>query len=895
MKQVIVILVALYGTAHADDKVCKFDKNSMTVTGAANLVVRLENPPRTKVVLGVDGIGGFNRELVWDPTVGDGLQHELLLPGGKYRLMAFADDDRVQTSQTIATTSLRFYTVDKPADVEKSTTTEGKWFAAEQTAWGKDSAVMIMASRIRTLVITSGKEPGFVPYPTEESTQPKDGFVMNQHNPRLVLVCDDGRVELGALQLNTKELQAGSVARGFLDQAAPTVVTDTLALIAEIAVERAKSGAMTLVRERVIDPICDDLDLHRLHLGDQGELAFPRTCSMLRTINVEDLLSSGRGLIEAARDDVRTILLPRVIARLDLPPLARDLAKLAMRVGNEMLEGNQSAALDLIVAQVDRQLGANHFAEVKQRFITEVLDGLTSADKRGELIKRAFERLLPTDPGAWLSKYVATEEQRQLATSLRLDKVADCAREKDTASVFIPSDRGKCIEGLVKMWAATDDWRKGLILKFLPTDDEQLELIEAARSVLQTTRYDEWLKKNVASFVEKLRKDVNQDTLRGVCAMRVAVGVLKWCSGRDKCTANDIAMAMEKPENLFTQPPNDSVESLCWEPKPGPPAPAGTVQEKRLILPTVRGPYVELAARAIAFLTPPAKGEERERVLAVLSWIFDVAKVVESKDVDVSLVQRLQEIVGLFAKRDYVRALTQTVSLSLERTECKKDTEAEQCLPRSLQKAIKLLGSIASYVQVYEETKDKDAAEAKSVRKKAIENLIDSTTDRSERGGDRIYSFGIPVGLSTGFRWTPETSVITNQNKFPRLYEHDKAFAWRLPLAVAMQRLPGPRHVGWHAALTFADLGNFVRGEANSKDDDIAWKDFVQIGLQGGVTFGNGQHMLIIAADVSWSPGLYERDVTVMHTDGTNEVLHRSGALFAGITLAYYVPLFDLN
>jgi hypothetical protein len=304
---------------------------------------------------------------------------------------------------------------------------------------------------------------------------------------------------------------------------------------------------------------------------------------------------------------------------------------------------------------------------------------------------------------------------------------------------------------------------------------------------------------------------------------------------------------------------------------------------------------VELAARAIAFLTPPAKGEERERVLAVLSWIFDVAKVVESKDVDVSLVQRLQEIVGLFAKRDYVRALTQTVSLSLERTECKKDTEAEQCLPRSLQKAIKLLGSVASYVQVYEETKDKDAAEAKSVRKKAIENLIDSTTDRSERGGDRIYSFGIPVGLTTGFRWTPETAVITNQNKFPRLYEHDRAFAWRLPLAVAMQRLPGPRHVGWHAALTFADLGNFVRGEANSKDDDIAWKDFVQIGLQAGVTFGNGQHMLIIAGDVSWSPGLYERDVTVMHTDGTNEVLHRSGALFAGITLAYYVPLFDLN
>jgi hypothetical protein len=883
---------------------CSFDKNRLDIQqDAASLVVRLENPPRTKVVLTVDGVAGFYRELVWDPAAAEGLQHDLLLPKGEYRLMAFADDDRVQTSQTLLITSFRFFSV-VPETKEES---------------AKNVVKVYMPSKIRSLVITNGSAPTFLPYgtsanatstpsTTDVDTEPDvvGSFVALNGNPELKLTCDDGRVDLARLQLNTKELQAGSVSRGFLDQAAPAVVTDTLALIAEIALDRAKAGAMKLVRERFVEPICRELDLQRLGLGTDTELAFPRACSMLREMHIEDLLSSGRSLIEAVRDDVRMTLLPRVIAKLDLPPVARDVAKLALRLGNEMLEGggNESAALDLVVAQMDRILrlgAANGVDGVKQAFIDTAL-GCSAADveackrKRDAVLTAILERFLPADPGELLSRYVATKVKEPVEVLLKhMQSVKDCKRPLDNARSFIAADKEKCVAALVTALAEQKtDWLD-LVKGFLPTADEQLALIEAVKTAIKATSFDEWLETNFKAVVFQKVQGIDEDTRRNACALRVAIGVVKWCSGRDKCTAADIGTAIAKPETLFAAPaPGEvSLEALCWKQENG---------KSELLLPVSRGPFVELASRALAFLTPPPKGEERQRVLAVLRWMFDVAKIVDPKSVD-SSIQKIEEIVDLFAQRAYVRAVSQTVLLSLEARKCK----SEDCMPTSLKMAMKLIGAVGSYLQVYDETRDKDAAEAKAARKKAIEKLIDASTDRRERAGQRIFSLGIPVGLTGGARWAPASSPVTTSNgdsirlhkcsdDSTYIFQCSGALAWRLPLALALQRMPRKASsVGWHVAFTFADLGNFVRGDANGAGDDIEWKDFVQFGVQGGLTFGNGQHLLVVAADASWSPGLYERDVVVNHPGGGTEVFRRSGALLLGLTLAYYVPLFDLN
>lgn len=61
-----------------------------------------------------------------------------------------------------------------------------------------------------------------------------------------------------------------------------------------------------------------------------------------------------------------------------------------------------------------------------------------------------------------------------------------------------------------------------------------------------------------------------------------------------------------------------------------------------------------------------------------------------------------------------------------------------------------------------------------------------------------------------------------------------------------------------------------------------------------GITLGNKKHALVIALDANWSPGTYARRVVIgSETRNRFEVI--DGAFGAGITLAYYLPIFDLN
>lgn len=920
---VIGQLALMCAVVAAADSPCGFKANILEAgENGTSLVARLENPPRTRVVLTIDGPGGLNQELVWDPAVGDGLQHDALLPTGKYSILAFADDDRIQTSQLLMVTSTRFFTI------EQAITTAKK---LPFTSRGKSNQVAIMGSRVRTLIATGQQTASYLTQPAEEDpsrsapepSSKKAGkdkvskpgetgeFIYNDNNPRLILTCDDGRVELSRLRLNTKQLQAGSVARGFLDSAAPTVVTDTLSLIAEIAVERAKTGAMEIVRDRFFNPICSELHLHRLQLGSSEEIAFPRVCALLRSSRIEDLLSSGRSLLEAARDDVRLTLMPRLIAKADIPPVAREVAQLALRLGNEMLGGGatDSAAIDLVVTQMDRILrvgAATSFEAVKAQFIDEAM-GLKQREQREELVKAVLLRFLPTDPGELISDHPAAKADPKLAEMLLMKDVEPCKRPKDEAHV-IPADRTGCIGALADKLANTVDLQDRV--SKIVNEDELIGLIDAVRKRSGASTFEEWLATNINLTERSIKAmlDKPPPALLRTCALRATIGIVKWCSARDSCSAADIATAMAKPENLFAPPdgivpdmsnsgnpatpPGDSdlEERLCWVKANG-----KASETHRLRLPAVRTPYVELAARALAFLTPPAKGEEQQRAVAVLRWIFDIAKVAVSQTGDTpSPIQKLEEIVGLFAQRDYVRAISQTVLMAAEARGC----TASKCeIPKELEKATTLLAAVGSYLQVYDDTKNSDPAEAKAARKKALESLIDSSTDRKHRAGDRIVSLGVPVGFTGSLRWTPGAAGTGATGRgFRDLYQLEDAFAWRLPLSLAVQWLPEEgRSRGWHLGLTFADLGNFARGDANGEDDKIQWKDFLQLGVQGAVTLGNRRHTVLLGLDLSWNPGLYEREIMVTNADGTMESVQQSGAYMMGLTLAYYVPLFDLN
>jgi hypothetical protein len=601
-------------------------------------------------------------------------------------------------------------------------------------------------------------------------------------------------------------------------------------------------------------------------------------------MRLEDLLASGRSLVEAARDDVRMTLVPHLIDRVNIPEVARGIARVALQVGNEMIDGgaSHSAEIDLLVTQLDRIFAGNAVAilpEVSAAFVAELSD-----QARESVCRRALDLILPEDPGQWLSTIAGSAKDADDARKLGLARVAACGRPVD-GKRYIAADRVECINGVVKRLVASPDWVSLLASTERINTDTVIALANATRKAGEK-HFPQWLQEQLATpaspvslLIDALPATV--PALETSCAVRVAIGVVKWCSTKDTCTAGDIATAIDDPRTIF-RPSGTGPDRLCW---------AGD----RLRLPVVRAAYVELASRALGFLTPPAKGDERKRAEAVLRWMFDLAKTIEGTSPDrASALDTVQQVFTLVETRDYARAISQALLLANRISlAC---TGADCTIPASIIKALNLLGSVASYVQVYDETKSLDAKEAKAARKKALESLIDSATDRSSRAGQCIWSIGSPVGMSFGGRWTPGTSKTGYPGPgLSDAYARDSAFAWRLPLVLAYQRLPDVWPVGFHMALTVADLGNFTRGATEGGSDKIRWRDFMQLGVQLGLLLGDSKHSVVVAGELSWSPSLYERDVTIAPASGMTSTAHLSGALFAGVTLAYYVPFFDLN
>jgi hypothetical protein len=867
----LLVPFALTAEAVADVPSCTFKENALDNNlEAATLVVRLENPPRSRVVLSVDEqVTGLHRELVWDPTVGDGLQHDLILEKGTYKLTAFADDNRIQTSQIVVLTTTRFKTAEGANDPTKAT----------------------MPSTEVSIAITNNGKPETFEFKNPNDTAPLP-------TPKLQLACNSARLNIGSLRLNTKKLVAASVVRGFLDDTVPKAVDDTLTLLAEIALERAKSGALELVRSQFVVPICERLSLATLHLGASSEQAFPRTCALLLHIRLEDVLSSGQSLVEAARDDVMLTIVPTLIEHVDLPQSARDLATIALGLANKMLEdgGADGTDLDLVLSQLDRLFFRGAAAGIGD---FKILFAVTLPEnERVALIERALENVIPDDPGAAVSPYAPkTPALTALAKEFPIGSTLACQRPKDTKKTYVASDREKCIHALAQHVATQDGWNQRAA-KWLSPEKWQLPAPSAYAAWLQGAILN---RSNALLLTTKSASQI----VRLACGVRVSLAILKWCSGRDACTATDVANAFDRPEALLVRDPTDPRDSVCWEDPDHDP----TTPDDILRLPTVRTQYIDLTARALGFLQPPRKGEERKRIGAMLRWTFDLAKTIEDST-GTSRLAKLEDILEQIVSGDYVRGISQAMVFATE-VYC---NDKDQCtMPKGLEKAAKLLGSVASYVQVYDDTKTLDAAEAKAARKKALESLIDASTDRKGRAGDVIYGLGAPIGFSAMRRWAPgdRTRAYTSELD---AYDLDAklAFGFRFPLALVRQTMPhhdawpcgfpwGWRR-GWHLALTFADLGNFVRSTPDDADkaqdsnekDKLRWKDFLQLGVQAGILLGNGRHSVILALDASWSPSLNERAVSI-EEDGDSTMKRVSGALNVGITLAYYVPFLDFN
>jgi len=210
-------------------------------------------------------------------------------------------------------------------------------------------------------------------------------------------------------------------------------------------------------------------------------------------------------------------------------------------------------------------------------------------------------------------------------------------------------------------------------------------------------------------------------------------------------------------------------------------------------------------------------------------------------------------------------------------------------------KTTEVLTAISAYSVTFSQLPATDTEEGRkallAARKQVIDDLISATTVRAGREENWVLSLGVPVGFTTGWQWahgtTPEgESLPLNASAGTGFMPPQLG----LGLGVALQRLPKKSEnvaAGFHLGLTALDLGLFAAYDSTGRASPPQWDTVLSPGIQLGLILGDPEHTFLIALDARYAPGI----LAAQMTDGSST----RGAFRTGITLAYYVPLFDFN
>jgi len=246
-----------------------------------------------------------------------------------------------------------------------------------------------------------------------------------------------------------------------------------------------------------------------------------------------------------------------------------------------------------------------------------------------------------------------------------------------------------------------------------------------------------------------------------------------------------------------------------------------------------------------------------------------------------------------------------------------KDSRTATRKRRAIEKAVALLTGVAAYADTYTDLEEGSAAptteQVRQARRDVLENLIDATTVRAKRHGEWVASLGIPVGFTTGLQWARVRDA-DGDFKFPSMPQA-MAPQLTLPLGIALQLLPGRAYAngrtyparrasgnrelprsrafadGFHLFASILDLGQFLNYDAEGKVNRPRWDSFISPGLQLGWIVGTPANSFILALDARYAPTLFAGTSTLTVPADTSP----GGALRLGLTLAYYIPLFDFN
>lgn len=678
----------------------------------------------------------------------------------------------------------------------------------------------------------------------------------------------------------------GAGARGF--GTIPEPIAQTLALLGEIALERAKAGALQVLKDRFVKPLCgDDEGVGGVRLKQIGlvrdEIAFPKSCQILRQLRLQDVLASGKPLLRAVRDDLRSSVAPSVINRLAGDAAWGTLAVRALDIVNRAIDRGSFSVLDAEAA-FDLFIDATPFlhalpllGDANRKLLGDYLATITACqkDKAG--------------PVACASNMIATKSVDELRNALPPSGVAATKEALDAIKQLEGVEAGvvtqlkssgvtkdefkecandatleRCVTRVVRSWKSPAD--------AIATFERAIHKTDVRAALVKALLHDVIKAALDRTVAERTPRDETiLHVVQVACTARLGVGIVRRCT-TESCTSAQIRDMFDKTANYFGQNPENLSDDVCWTDKP---AVYRTVPAAEL---TVFEGFVVDGLELVADTAKQTAPARAAAVIRTLSRIGSELTGCAGESVGTARCRELAastDLLTSLVEEDHTKALAAVTELVhlLATT-----------FPASLTKGVQLIGSVAAYAQVFEDTKTQDAATATAARKKALENLIDSATDRHGRAGEWVFSLGSNVGM--GYVWTapnakdPGTSTDNpnGQSYTPQL---------RLPIGFAYDLLPkqwsiDPRKGGLHLGATIGDLGQFAAVGPDGKIQPVRWDNFLSPGIEVGFILGAPEQAINLTLHAEYTPALYQTS-----TEG--------GAWRIGLTLGYYIPFFDFN
>ena len=193
-------------------------------------------------------------------------------------------------------------------------------------------------------------------------------------------------------------------------------------------------------------------------------------------------------------------------------------------------------------------------------------------------------------------------------------------------------------------------------------------------------------------------------------------------------------------------------------------------------------------------------------------------------------------------------------------------------------RGMRLLSTITAYAATYTTGESDDAHDRRTA---LLESLTKDMTDRTDRDGDTIYSFGGSLRAAGGFR-------IGRKRRDAEMEAFRDDAAWgplSLPLGFGIDHVWEGSRNGIHLEFGLLDLGQYLTWDKGGKvaepDLEAAFSPSFTLALSRGRSLP-----FIVGLTVGYTPS-YDFDPD----DDTD----KKGAWNIGLAVGCYVPLFDFN